>query len=566
MKSKVFALTCFLFAGAVAFAQIPVTEMADPHPASPEVWNNVSTLGFGWGNIDTRYKKDDVPALSKTLTLHGWRGERVNAQAVLVAPEAVNSFKITASDLKYGKNMIPSSAVDRYFETYVMGEMVFKGDSILSPDRLVKLASMAVPAKTVRPVWVTVNIPRDTPPGKYKGSIKAICDGRTLSIPYILEVSDRVLPVPEYWKFHLDLWQNPYAVARYFNVPLWSEEHFAAMRPIMEYLASAGQKVITTSIFQHPWNSQTEDPFESMVGKFKALDGSWKYDYTVFDKWVEFMMSCGITEQIDCYSILPWHLTFEYFDAALNVSVTKRMEPGSKEYEDYLLPFLTDFAKHLKAKGWFGKTCLAMDERPKDLLEHAYSIIYRADKHYRIEGAVNYFGPEVAERMYDISFALRPGIPALTPEQLSSHLSKGNKVTIYTCCSPQRPNTFTDSAPAESALLGWTVAALGYSGYLRWAYNSWVKDPNVDSRFRTWRAGDCYLVYPDGPSIAFQRLIEGIQDFEKIRILREGLDPRKAALLDAHLQKVLDIDWDNSTDVEASTVLNDAKAFLRTLE
>ena len=566
MKSKVLVIACLLFSAVFAYSQPAVVELADPHPTSPEVWNNVSTLGFGWGNIDTRYKKDDVPTLSKTMTLHGWRGERVNAQAVLVAPEAVNSFKITASDLKFGKNMIPSSAVDRYFETYVMGEVVFKGDSVLSPDRLVKLASMAVPAKTVRPVWVTVNIPRDTPPGKYKGSLKAICDGRTLAIPYILEVSDRVLPVPEYWKFHLDLWQNPYAVARYFNVPLWSEEHFAAMRPIMEYLASAGQKVITTSIFQHPWNSQTEDPFESMVGKFKALDGSWKYDYTVFDKWVEFMMSCGITEQIDCYSILPWHLTFEYFDAALNVSVSKRMEPGSKEYEDYLLPFLTDFAKHLKAKGWFGKTCLAMDERPKNLLEHAYSIIYRADKHYRIEGAVNYFGPEVAERMYDISFALRPGIPALTPEQLSSHLSKGNKVTIYTCCSPQRPNTFTDSAPAESALLGWTVAALGYSGYLRWAYNSWVKDPNVDSRFRTWRAGDCYLVYPDGPSVAFQRLIEGIQDFEKIRILREGLDPRKAALLDTHLQKVLDIDWDNSTDVEACTVLNDAKAFLKTLE
>ena len=131
----------------------------------------------------------------------------------------------------------------------------------------------------------------------------------------------------------------------------------------MEHLASAGQKVITTSIFQHPWNSQTEDPFESMVGKFKGLDGTWRYDYTVFDRWVEFMMSCGITQQIDCYSILPWHLTFEYFDTALNCTVTKKMEPGSKEYEDYLLPFLTDFAKHLKAKGWFEKTCPMQGKR-----------------------------------------------------------------------------------------------------------------------------------------------------------------------------------------------------------
>lgn len=557
-------MACLVLACLNVNAQVPVKEMADPHPTPSGVWNNVSTTGFGWGTIDTKYKIDDVPTLAKSQALYGWRGERVHAQAVLVAPEAVTSFKFKVSDLKSGKNVIPSSAIDRYFETYVMGEVEFKGETSLRPDRLIKIEEMQVPARTVRPVWITVNIPRDAAPGKYKGSITANCDGKVMTLPFSLEVSKKVLPEPKDWKFHLDLWQNPYAVARYFNVPLWSKEHFDCMRPIMEHLASAGQKVITTSIFQHPWNSQTEDPFESMVGKFKGLDGTWRYDYTVFDRWVEFMMSCGITQQIDCYSILPWHLTFEYFDSALNCTVTKKMEPGSKEYEDYLLPFLTDFAKHLKAKGWFEKTCIAMDERPKDLLEHAYAIVYKAEKNFKIEGAVNYFGPEVAERMYDISFLFREAL--LTPEQLSSHLAKGNKVTIYTCCNPQRPNTFIDSNPSESAFLGWFVASVGYSGYLRWAYNSWVKDPCVDARFRTWRAGDCYLVYPDGTSIRMERLIEGIQDNEKIRILRESLDTKKTALLEEQLLKFQQIDWDTVSDSEVSKLVNDSKALIRSFE
>ena len=557
-------MACLVLACLNVNAQVIVKEMADPHPTPSGVWNNVSTTGFGWGTIDTKYKIDDVPTLAKSQALYGWRGERVHAQAVLVAPEAVTSFKFKVSDLKSGKNVIPSSAIDRYFETYVMGEVEFKGETSLRPDRLIKIEEMQVPARTVRPVWITVNIPRDAAPGKYKGSITANCDGKGMTLPFSLEVSKKVLPEPKDWKFHLDLWQNPYAVARYFNVPLWSKEHFDRMRPIMEHLASAGQKVITTSIFQHPWNSQTEDPFESMVGKFKGLDGTWRYDYTVFDRWVEFMMSCGITQQIDCYSILPWHLTFEYFDSALNCTVTKKMEPGSKEYEDYLLPFLTDFAKHLKAKGWFEKTCIAMDERPKDLLEHAYAIVYKAEKNFKIEGAVNYFGPEVAERMYDISFLFREAL--LTPEQLSSHLAKGNKVTIYTCCNPQRPNTFIDSNPSESAFLGWFVASVGYSGYLRWAYNSWVKDPCVDARFRTWRAGDCYLVYPDGTSIRMERLIEGIQDNEKIRILRESLDTKKTALLEAQLLKFQQIDWDTVSDSEVSKLVNDSKALIRSFE
>ena len=61
-----------------------------------------------------------------------------------------------------------------------------------------------------------------------------------------------------------------------------------------------------------------------------------------------------------------------------------------------------------------------------------------------------------------------------------------------------------------------------YDGYLRWAYNSWPKEPLKDSRFTAWPAGDTFQVYP-GPlsSIRFEKLIEGIQDFEKIKILKE---------------------------------------------
>lgn len=41
---------------------------------------------------------------------------------------------------------------------------------------------------------------------------------------------NRTLPAPAEWAYHLDLWQNPFAVARYYQVPLWSKEHFDAMR------------------------------------------------------------------------------------------------------------------------------------------------------------------------------------------------------------------------------------------------------------------------------------------------------------------------------------------------
>ena len=64
--------------------------------------------------------------------------------------------------------------------------------------------------------------------------------------------------------------------------------------------------------------------------------------------------------------------------------------------------------------------------------------------------------------------------------------------------------------------------AANFDGFLFWAYNNWVKDPLIDSRFRTWPAGDTYLIYPDArSSIRFEMLRAGIEDAEKIRILRE---------------------------------------------
>lgn len=547
-----------------AMAQPSDTELADPEPASAACWEKTTQTRFGWGSTDMRYKRNAVPRLTSSLSLSAWRGERVSAQAVLVCPNAVNKFSVSVSDLTCGKEVIAASQVNKYFVRYVMCDSLpDRSKELLLADRLEPAGEMAVPAATVRPVWLDIRVPQEAKPGKYKGTLKAVCDGdMVLELPFTVQVGKRELPPPSQWAFHLDLWQNPYAVARFYNVPLWSKEHFDLMRPAMKMLAEAGEKVITASIIQHPWNSQTEDPFESMIGKFKRVDGSWHYDYSVFDRWIEFMMDCGITEQIDCYTLLPWHLTFEYFNEAENCTRQLKLEPGSKEFEDFLLPFLKDFAAHLKQKGWFEKACIAIDERPKSQLEPTYALLEKSGTGFKIEGAVNFFGPEVAERMYDISFTYEH--PILEPQQLASHLAKGNRITFYTCCGPERPNTFVCSPPAESTFLGWHAAAAGYNGYLRWAYNSWVKNPWQDARFRTWMAGDCFLIYPGGSSIRMERLVEGIQDYEKIRILRAELTGKKLQRLNDAISPFAMCEVDKSVDVES--MLRQAKATLRSLE
>ena len=189
-------------------------------------------------------------------------------------------------------------------------------------------------------------------------------------------------------------------------------------------------------------------------------------------------------------------------------------------YEEMWVAMLKAFSQHLREKGWFPITTIAMDERPMQAMKKAIAVIRKADPEFKVALAGNWH-PEIEADLYDYCIALDQA--ELLPEEIfARRKSEGKKTTIYTCCSTHRPNTFTFSVPAEGAWYGFYVAGTKYDGYLRWAYNSWVKNPLHDTRFRSWPAGDTYMVYPYGrSSVRFEKLIEGIQAYEKIRILRE---------------------------------------------
>jgi hypothetical protein len=66
---------------------------------------------------------------------------------------------------------------------------------------------------------------------------------------------------------------------------------------------------------------------------------------------------------------------------------------------------------------------------------------------------------------------------------------------------------------------------------LRWAYNSWPARPEYDSRFRYWASGDTFIVYPGArSSVRFERLIDGIELFEKVHTLRKNYAGKKKVL------------------------------------
>lgn len=549
-------------------------ELADPSSDVNSDWSKVSPgLQSSFVTIDKRFAKSLAPEIAKQnrVKIEGWKGEKLSAQILLWTGTDISDVQVSVSDLRSkGNAVIPKSATDARFVRYVMTDEFAGGcghrkpedfASSLSPDMLDDLKSFNLEKKTNRPVWVSVSIPQDAQAGLYQGTVTVSAKGQPAqNLALEVEVINQTLPKSSEWVYHLDQWQHPSAVARVEGLEMWSDAHFEAMKPVMKMLADAGQKVITTTLNKDPWNVQTYDPYADMITWTKNADGSWTYDYVVFDRWVQFMTDLGVKDMINCYSIIPWNNEIHYKDASKGELVNVVAKPGTAVFDELWTPFLKDFVRHLRTKGWLDKTNIAIDEREREQMDAAFALLNKVAPEIGISYADNQKTYQRFPNSEDISISV--GHP-FSKEDIINRKGRGLNSTFYICCSDGFPNQFTFSEPAESTYLGWYALATGFDGMLRWAYNSWVENPLQDSRFRTWPAGDTYIVYPKGrSSIRYERMLEGIQDYEKARIVLKALkDKNDQKNLDAFQNAIKKLEVNQRFD-GWNEDLNQAKSLL----
>ena len=530
------------------------------HAVNPEAWTNEKAgLHAAFGSEAQLYFRTEVPeseSETNSWEATGWRGERLNTQILIWSPDTLSQVRFAINDLKnkqgkiLSKNNIQLNMVRYVVANYPYGSAdVTCGETpykygFLMPDRFERFERFDVPGKTVRPVWLSFNIPADTEPGTYTGTIqvKDTKEQRVLQIK--ITVQNQLLPKPHEWKYRLDLWQNPWAVADYYHLKPWGAEHKALLKKHLQLYADAGGKYITTYGVHSPWADNEYSIEGGMIEWIKTNNGSWKFDYTIFDEYVELAMSVGIDKAITVYTPVPWGERFRFKEEATGNYVYERWATSSDTFKTNWNTFLTDLKKHLEKKGWFKKTYIGINENTMEQTLEAIQITRRNSPDWKITYAGNWH-QELDSLLDDYCFLY--GNEA-NVQQVKARALRGQTTTYYVCCNPAKPNNFLFSPPTEGRWMGWYSAAHGYNGFLRWAYDSWPADPMRDARYGSWAAGDCFLVYPGGNScIRFEKLREGIADYEKIRIIR-GLAAKSSdkkvkqlmAALNTHLQTLND--------------------------
>lgn len=500
----------------------------------PDKWNHETAgLHTAFCSENKLYFRKEVPGVTSDSAFFeatAWRGERVNSQIVIWSPDTLQQVRFTLSNLKnaqgkfVGKNNIHLKLVRYVLANYpygaadaVCGESPYK-DGFLMPDRFESFDRFDLPGKTVRPVWVSFDIPRDAVPGIYTGTIKVQDEKESRLLHIKIKVQNQVLPKPHDWKYRLDLWQNPWAVAEYYHLKPWGPEHMALLKKHLQLYADAGGKFITTYGVHSPWADNEYSIEGGMIEWIKAKDNSWKFNYDIFDKYVQLAMSVGIDKAITVYTPVPWGDRFRFLDERTGNYVYQRWPTTSDTFRTNWNAFLTDLKKHLEKKGWFNKTYIGINENTMEQTLAAIKATRNNSSLWKITYAGNWH-PELDSLLDDYCFLY--GNEA-NVTQVKSRAARGQTTTYYVCCNPAKPNNFLFSPPVEGRWISWYAAAHGYNGFLRWAYDAWPADPMRDSRYVSWPSGDCYLVYPGGNSgVRFEKLREGISDYEKIRIIKD---------------------------------------------
>lgn len=169
------------------------------------------------------------------------------------------------------------------------------------------------------PAHILIDVPADAKPGQYAVTVRffeakgARGERKIFEETLPFTVFPYVLPSPQQWRCHLDLWQHNSNIARTFGVEPWSDEHFVEMEKVIATLSDLGQKSVTVVAGDCPWRGWgcyllKDHPatlFEySMIFVRREKDGSFSYDFSALRRYIELCFSYGIRGDITVYGLM----------------------------------------------------------------------------------------------------------------------------------------------------------------------------------------------------------------------------------------------------------------------
>lgn len=424
------------------------------------------------------------------------------------------------------------------------------GNPALYPDPLIDIPphGIHVLPKSWESLWFDVQPNGQLTAGDYSVTLRLfdedsegqpLCGEATVQIHLINAMLPKQTLIHTKW-FHCD------CLADYYEVPIFSEEHWKIIERFVQCAVDHGINTILT-----PTHTP---PLDTRVGTYRATvqlvditvrDGKYTFGFDKLRRWVDMCKRCGMEYYEIAHPFSQWGARYAPQIVANTEDGVKRIfgwdDPGTGEaYMTFLDAYLPALLDELESLGIADKCLFHVSDEPHvDHLEGYLAAKALVKKHMR--------GQRIIDALSDVTFYDSGAVEYPIPG--SNHIEPFLERDIperwtYYCCGQgvDVSNCFLAMPGARTRILGTQMYKFDIKGFLQWGFNfyyaqgsdylinPWV-DPDNDC---FGQAGDGFQVYPGFrgepvPSIRMMHTVEALQDQRAMQLL-ESLSDRETVL------------------------------------
>ena len=409
----------------------------------------------------------------------------------------------------------------------------------LYPDLLSPLqyGGVSVMRDQLQAIWIELDLGERLPAGEHTITLRfvngkgEIFSQNTLT----LTVIDAILPPQEMiftqW-FHAD------CLANYYNVPVWSEEHWRIVENFAATAARNGINMLLTPVHTPPLDTAVngERTTTQLVDVF-VKNGEYSFGFEKLDRWIDMCNRVGIRYFEIAHLFTQWGAQRAPKIMATVDGEYKRIfgwetDATSKEYTQYLRAFLTAFLCHMKARGDDKRCYFHLSDEPNQL--HIDN--YRAAKTVVADLLADY---PIMDALSNLEF-YQDGLvelPIPSNDHIAPFIEAGvTGLWTYYCCAQEKgvSNRFVAMPLWRTRSIGLQFYKFNIVGFLHWGYNFYNNslsrnpiNPYLDTcAGYSFPAGDAFSVYPaqDGTALESLRILsffEALQDARAFRLAEQ---------------------------------------------
>lgn len=464
-------------------------------PATPRMSAELSAARGEWESIQVAVRAD----------------EPVEGVTAEISPLRSEAGAIDGEDVSV--NVVGLVPVAENTEATPIEELIEAPAEI--PDPLLPYEPLDLQPGRTRCFWFTVHVPRDADPGRYSGVI-TIGAGEAVAIPVSLTVHP--ITLPEHRPLHMTNWFSARALATWYELESWSEEHWEMIARYARDMAEHGEDTIIVGL--------------NMIGIWQEADGTLSFDFQRFDRYIDTFREAGVDQQIELGHVGGrgeggWSAPEMVF-RDWNVQVREGAEPVELSKEQVTGALVHATQEHLRERGLLQQAMIHIADEP---------IPVNLDSWIEKSRIVHEAAPELrridAIHVRDCRGELEIYCPELGYfDRWHEHYAQMQRdglieLWFYTCCNPKGryANRFIDQPLIKTRLLHWMNYLYDARGYLHWGPNRWHENPFEDPVRGDLPPGDAWLVYPgeDGPlsSVRWEAVRDGVEDFELLWLLEQ---------------------------------------------